>query len=105
MGTTVSKDFTQFQNACEARDCIKTVHGLKPNSTSPSEQWILDLEEGVTYEGVKIEKAFLKFWVSSRVYENMAIQALDYELWVYRYAIRRLVDLNICPNFVRFLVL
>ena len=70
---------------------------------APSDRWLLTFIDNTTYEGAPIGQAFLKYWVSTKSASTLKTRALDYERWTYKHVIRKIVDSNICPNFVRYL--
>lgn len=98
----------EFGNACEMHNCIEKVVGLKSNSASPTDTWILSFKDDTKYEDTPINKGFLKFFIDPGTlpddYARLhTLKGLIYEIRVYKDVIRPLVDLKICPNFIRYL--
>lgn len=98
----------EFGNACEMHNCIEKVVGLKSNSTSPTDTWILTFKDDTKYEDTVINKGFLKFFIDPSTLPDYytrlpTLKGLVYEIRVYKDVIRPLVDLKICPNFIRYL--
>lgn len=100
-------------DVCKIDKYIKTVKGLRTGS-SPTDAWIVTLKNNVVDKnGNKINKAFLKIYSNISLFEKyydvdfknlkQAVEGLAYETKIYRYIVTPLVDLNICPNFIRFL--
>lgn len=94
-------------SACEIHNCVDEVRGLASNSTSPSDTWILTFKQGTKYEDTPIQQGFLKFFIEpegvNTPYYAEPLNALKYEMKIYRDIIRPLVDRKICPNFIRYL--
>jgi hypothetical protein len=114
MGNSSSecKNLHEYGDACEIYPCVQKVTGLSSNSSSPTDTWILEFDKGTNYDSTPINKAFVKWFVSSKslnLYPGIgedymeSILGLEYEINIYRSVIRPLIDLNICPNFVRYL--
>ena len=94
-------------SACEIHNCVDKVQGLASNSASPSDTWVLSFKDGTKYEDTPIEQGFLKFFIEpegvNTLYYADPLNALKYEMEIYRDVIRPLVDRKICPNFIRYL--
>jgi hypothetical protein len=119
MGNTNSNtcELTEYKNVCEMGKCLDgNIVGLSPNSSSPTDTWIVQFKHGTTYEDKPIKNAFLKMWISNETFkklnsiENKYIRplilknsGLNYEAAVYRHIIKPLIETNICPNFIKFL--
>lgn len=109
MGQSQScNQLNEFGNACEMHNCIEKVVGLKSNSASPTDTWILTFKDDTKYEDTPINKGFLKFFIDPGTlpydYARLpTLKGLIYEIKVYKDIIRPLVDLKICPNFIRYL--
>lgn len=119
MGSNSSKscELTEYNNVCEMAKCLTSnVMGLSSDSASPTDTWIVEFNDGTTYEGEPIKKAFLKLWISNETFkrtnatkddkfqELMAKNSgLNYEVAVYRDIVKPLIETNICPNFIKFL--
>ena len=97
------------EQACPIFKCLKGLRGLKGNSASPTDTWILDFKAGTMYGKQPLNKAFMKWWITPRTVTGVGkelmllFQGLDYETKVYSDVVRPLIDDKICPNFVRFL--
>ena len=104
MGGGQSCKIDKFSNACEIYKCVEGVIGLKSESASPSDQWIVKLKNA-TYDDTPIEQVFLKYWSESDIKGNTtdAIYALNYEMWTYKHIIYKLRKRKICPNFIAYL--
>jgi hypothetical protein len=100
-------------DVCKIDKFIKNVKGLQTGS-SPTDAWIITLKNNVVDKnGNKINKAFLKIYSNLSFFDKyydidfknlkQAVEGLSYETKVYRYIVTPLVDLGICPNFIRFL--
>ena len=114
MGNGHSTDLTciqQFFNACQMAEITKSVKGIPGNSSSPTDTWVLQLDEKACYLNADIKRAFIKIHINSSSFNPIEgkfkneeeLQALEYEIRVYRDIVRPLVDLDICPHFVRYL--
>jgi hypothetical protein len=100
-------------DVCKIDKYIKDVKGLRTGS-SPTDAWIITLKNNVVDKnGNKINKAFLKIYSNLSFFDKyydvdfknlkQAVEGLTYETKIYRYIVTPLVDLGICPNFIRFL--
>lgn len=87
-------DLQEMDDPCEIGNCISKVKGLKGTYTS-SDIWIIQFVENAKYNGHDIYYAFMKI----SIYTNES--ALYYELCVYKDVITKLLNYNICPNYVR----
>lgn len=110
-------ELTEYGNVCEMAKCLNSnIIGLSSDSASPTDTWIVEFNDGTTYEGEPIKKAFLKMWISNETLKklNLTTQAkfqnlmsknsgLNYEVAVYRDIVKPLIETNICPNFIKFL--
>lgn len=107
---------TRYTPACKFAECSTGGQNFKSNSASPSDIWEIHWNNNVKYEGKKIQKAIMKSWISSDSCEfltdykiitvselaKLKIDALTYELDIYKNIVRPLIDYNICPHFVKF---
>jgi hypothetical protein len=114
MGNNNCKNLHEYSDACAMSPCIQKIKGLPSNSASPTGTWIIEFKNGTNYEGLNIRKVFMKWFVSTDSLSLYDIDKLDrdyigdisgleYEIDIYRGVIRPLIDLNICPNFIRYL--
>jgi hypothetical protein len=96
-----------LEDGCNLYKEVKEVQGLPSNSTSPSDTWILTLNDNT--------KVFMKYFIdpntSDRKFKHAMygnrhtlyhMRGLDYEIKVYNIIKNKLMDTNICDNFVRF---
>ena len=98
-------------NICNISNCIINIGGMAADSASPTDIWFLTFNGTTTYRGQNIRNAFLKLFVDidnthvapHTINTIEEINGLKYELNIYKDIIRPLVDLNICPNFVKYL--
>ena len=103
-------------NVCDIYNIVNKVKGLRTGS-SPTDAWIVTFKDNVfDRKKNKLTKAFLKIYSNLSYFDNAdyeldesmsylkkAIEGLTYETMVYRDIITPLVDLNICPNFIRYI--
>jgi len=103
-------------DACQIGESVQSAEYLQNSSVSASTQYKIILKEDIFQSGGK--SAILKIWsflgqegnvcqleqVDKKYISDIQIRllALDYERWIYKHIIRRLIDENICPNFVAF---
>jgi len=99
MSIDIDKDF----NVCDINKYISKIKGLKSNSSSPSDTWIVYFKDYVTYNLNNIKKGFLKIFIDTDDPTQKEKLALKYELNIYKKVINNLIKYNICPNFVRYL--
>jgi hypothetical protein len=94
-------------NVCNISPYIKTVKGLKSTSASPSDTWIVDFKDDITYNNKPISKGFLKIFIDPENLEKMFKTpeklALKYELNIYKHIIDKIIKYKICPNFVKYI--
>ena len=96
---------------CNISNCIVNIGGMAADSASPTDIWFLTFNGRTTYRGQNIRNAFLKLFIdidhtrisAALINTTEEINGLKYELNIYKDIIRPLVDLNICPNFVKYL--
>ena len=96
-------DIDKSFNACNLPLITKSVKGLSSNSASPTDTWIITLKDDVTYEGKKVEKVFLKFFIDPSFYHYFnrePVKGLLYEQKVYA-KVREMMDSGMCNNFVK----
>ena len=116
-------ELQEYGNVCKMTNCLSNnLVGLESNSASSTDTWIAKFNKGVTYNGKEINEAFLKIWISNSTFDrinnnilkindyNYVISdfiennlSLNYEARVYRDIIKPLIEINICPNFIKFL--
>uniref|UniRef100_A0A6C0LWR3 Protein kinase domain-containing protein n=1 Tax=viral metagenome TaxID=1070528 RepID=A0A6C0LWR3_9ZZZZ len=134
-----SCELQEYSDVCQMAACLDnsngdinpdTIMGLKADSASPTDTWIVKFKDTTTYDRIPIQQAFLKIWVSNYSYKcldehviqfapnnprnksifdtyknkNKALNSgLNYEARVYRDIVKPMIEKNICPNFVKFL--
>ena len=102
-------------DVCQMHKCVTQVKGRKATSTSPTDTWMCTLAPGTTYGGKRYETMFMKLGINpqginvksrrvERIFLKEAALGLLYELRVYNQVVSPLIDANICPNFVRSLL-
>lgn len=113
MGNDCS-NLQEFNDACKMGECVSGVTGLKSNTESPTDSWLIKYKNNTRYDNISITKGFIKWWIDpvTLLHTNkddiskltiQILNGLDYEINVYKDVIRILIDYNICPNFVRYL--
>lgn len=110
-GASSCTQLDQFSNGCEIHKCAIGIKGLESNSSSPSDTWILKLENS-KYEDKVIDNVFVKYFIEpdtlvepdrkTQMLKNVT-HGLKYELYIYKDIIRPLIDTRICPNFIKYL--
>lgn len=84
---------------CGVSEVVQNVQGMASNSASPSDTWILTLENK--------EKAFMKWYPSYKYAQDsknvFQMAGLEYEALVYEKVTNPLIDKGICPFFVKCL--
>ena len=115
MGARCS-NLQNFENVCQIGDCVVNVTGVRANSSSPTDIYILELNN-VKYLNRSVRKAFVKLAVSSDSYMTArqfdyklntpslkntlsSLKGLEYEFLVYSNITKRLIDQEVCPFFV-----
>lgn len=96
-------------DVCDIHKCVDSVVGITSNSQSPIDTWILNLKDGTRYDDFNVEKGFAKISVSYKSLKNTGVKCdlenllgIEYEIKIYRYVIKTLIDKNICPNFIMY---
>ena len=64
----------RIRSACELSQCVSRVTGLRSNSVSPTDTWILEFKQGTRYEDERIGKAFLKLWLTGESITELRMQ-------------------------------
>lgn len=90
------------ENICNMGNNIDKIVGLKSNSASPTDTWIITFKKPLE----NFRKGFLKIFINNSLnnpyqedYEEYFL-SLKYELNVYQYIIKPLIENNICDNFI-----
>ena len=113
-------DLSKGVGKCSLADCVEETVGLKSNSVSMTDTWLLTFNDGVRYNGVPVKKGFVKLWTDdtkalrdSYLFNSIdqmqqqeylvSVYRLIYEEQIYREVIRPLIDANVAPVFVRHL--
>ena len=93
-------------NVCtELSKYISDITGLKSNSSSPSDTWIVTFKKDTTFNNIPVEKGFLKIFIDmdNIPEKSQSSLALKYEMKIYSSIINDIIKYNICPNFVKYL--
>lgn len=97
-------------DVCNIYKTIKKISGFDADSSSPTDTWIITFKNGTRYKNEEISSGFLKLFVEYSTLPSttdrmliLKLKGLNYELKLYKDVIRPLIDLNICPNFVKYL--
>ena len=106
-----TKDLSTHIQGCDLESCVRSVQGLRGVGGSGADNWILQFHSDTQYKGTTVQLGFLKIWNSEsndishapNNYDKKKTTLLENERKIYTHIIQQLVDLNICPNFVRFL--
>lgn len=93
MGNKCS-DLKEIDDPCEIGNCIDILKGLK-GTCSSSDTWIVKFKENTKYNGIDVYYAFMKISI------YVEPSPLYYELCVYKDVTTKLLNYNICPNYVR----
>ena len=99
---------TDKTQICNIGSCVKKIIGLPSDSASPTDTWVINFKDNVYYNNIKIDKGFLKIFVSPYTrsiskQRHVETIALDYEINIYKNIIKNLIDYKICPNFIKYL--
>ena len=73
MGNTCQNLATN-NDACQISICLENVTGLKSNSASPTDVWILTFINGTRYNNNPVNRAIMKYGVNllvNTIYENI----------------------------------
>ena len=113
--TIECKDLNELTDTCTLYTCVKEVEGISVRDEFPTERWMIKFNDGTKYNGKPIKRnAFIKWWIDPstithvkesphppylEVFSFKRHLALDYELKMYKYIIKPLVDYNVSPNF------
>lgn len=104
MGSDCSK-LSEKDEPCLVFNCIAGLKQISSRNAYSYDQFIATLKSGTNYKGEPIKEAYLKMWsmysplkTSLRCLEQ---RGCNFELCVQRYIIKPLIDLNICPFFIR----
>ena len=93
-------------NVCEIGNIIYKVKGLQSNSSSPTDTWIVNFKDDITYDYKNLKTAFLKIFIDpDKLFNNVESLALKYELNIYKFIINNIIKYKICPNFVKYLAI
>jgi hypothetical protein len=119
MGQGSSIQLDKGMDGCQLSSITKNVVGLKSNSASPSDTWIIEAKDNVFYDGEKIDKIFMKYFINPEYLisllpdpQNITLSQEDvlkftmglrYELELYKQVVRPLIDYGVCDNFVKYL--
>jgi hypothetical protein len=78
---------------------VNSLKGQSSNSTSPTDIYFFNFQNGTHYNGVPVQRGVAKLFISN-VSEN---SNLIYEDFVYRLVISNLMNYSINPHFVKYL--
>lgn len=106
MGAKQTCELDELSDICELSKCIDHVEGKPSDSASPTDTWICTLQPNTTFKQKPIRKIFLKIGINPMYAANIETESIGlmYELRVYNEVITPLIDENVCPNFVRSLL-
>jgi hypothetical protein len=105
-------DLSERTDVCKIYNCVDKVEGIRSNSVSPTDTWIINFKKGTQYDKQNLQYGFFKVFLNSftvstlsKPYSNVLprIIGLEYEILVYKNIIKPLINYNVCPNFVRYL--
>lgn len=109
MGNTMKTNLVGNDDACHVSKYIKKVSGIKANSVSDTDIWILYFNPGTYYENEIVREAITKISINnasvSKIFKKDFLSvnvSLEYEINVYKKVIRPLLDNNISPNFIKY---
>lgn len=105
-----------FENACAIGECVESVEGFRLSSASPSDMYLLNLRDGVTFNKQPVRQVVAKVSVSPETLTKLKatlplsedefdillrqFQSLEYEYLVYSNIIKPLLVNKVCPFFV-----
>ena len=89
----ITNNFDITSSLCDIQNLVEKVDGIKNDSSSYTDIWILTFKKDVTFNMNPITKAFLKISIHDEG---------EYEISTYK-IIMDLVNNNICTNFVNYL--
>lgn len=105
-----------FENACAIGECVESVEGFHVDSASPSDMYLLNLRDGVTFNKQPVRQVVAKVSVSPETMKKLKatlplsedgfnllltqFQAMEYEYLVYSNIIKPLLLNKVCPFFV-----
>ena len=96
----------QNTNICELNvKCIESISGINADSASPTDVWLIKFNKNTFYNQEKINNGFLKIYISPKTIGKVQneLDALDYEINIYKDIIKPLIDYNVCSNFIKYL--
>ena len=112
-------------SACKISDLVEETTGIQGDTASASDIWFLKLKQPINYDNNDIKDLFLKYTIDTKElnyitdylnidlkesdidiksffnYNMNQLNAVEYEMKVYNDIIKKLIDNNICPNFVK----
>ena len=109
MGNTIKTNLVENDDACQVSRYIKKVSGIKANSVSDTDIWILYFNPDTYYENEIVREAITKISINNasvtKLFNKQFLSvnvSLEYEINVYKKVIRPLLDNNISPNFIKY---
>ena len=105
-------DLSERTDVCKIYNCVDKVEGIRSNSVSPTDTWIINFKKGTQYDKQNLQYGFFKVFLNSFTVSTLTkpysdflprIIGLEYEILVYKNIIKPLIDNNVCPNFVKYL--
>lgn len=115
MGALQGCELNETSDVCQMNGCVTHVEGRAASSMSPTDTWICTLAPFTTFRGKIYKKVFMKIGINPQafdaksgkldeLYRKEASLGLLYELRVYNKVILPLLDANVCPHFLRSLL-
>ena len=85
-------------------NCITKLEGLTSNSASATDIYRITTNPNFRYNGEMVTNVFMKVFITSNFKDRYALsEELLYEFLVYMDKIKKIVNLNICPFFIKVL--
>lgn len=115
MGAGQSCVLDNSQSVCDISKCIVGVNGYASDSDSPTDIWICTLKDGTTLNGMQLGRVVLKIgvvpdqnFIRHLKFDHTTLTkrlgGFKYEIGVYDKIITPLVENNVCPIFLRSLL-
>ncbi len=99
---------THISSVCALGPAVEKISGLKSNSASPTDTWLVKFKPGVAVEGHAVRNGFLKIFIDpgslppsiASAQQFALLLGLDYELNVYTEVTNKLLHFHISPTYV-----